>query len=98
MLKLKFFATLVAFALATVMANAQEVKVDNFFSAPTEYVELGNYKLYKASLQQVNEWFENSSQTDSLFVLNKVIEGRDANKYFVIKYYWRNGQKKTRGV
>jgi hypothetical protein len=92
--KVKFFATMVAFALATVMANAQEVKVDNLFSAPTEYVELGNYKLYKASLQQVNEWFENSSQTDSLFVLNKVIEGRDANKYFVIKYYWRNGQKK----
>jgi hypothetical protein len=90
----KMIATAVAFALVAVCANAQEVKVDNNkFAVPTDYVELGNYKFYTASMEQVVEWFNKSSQ-DSLFVLNETKETSSSIQYFVTKYYWREGKKK----
>ena len=91
----KIFATLVAVVLVAISASAQEVSVDNSkFSTPTEYVELGTYKFYRMSVDKVVEWFNKNQQADSLFVLNKVVEAKDANKYFVTKYYWRDGVKK----
>ena len=90
-----FFATLVVMALVAISANAQEVRTDNNkFSASTSYVELGNYKFYTCSMEQVVEWFSKSAQTDSLFVLDDVKETASSIQYFVTKYYWRDGKKK----
>ncbi len=91
----KIFTTLVAVALVAISASAQEVRTDNNkFSASTNYVELGNYKFYTCSMEQVVEWFSKSSQTDSLFVLDNIKETASSIQYFVTKYYWRDGAKK----
>ena len=82
-------------ALVAISASAQEVRTDNNkFSASTSYVELGNYKFYTCSMEQVVEWFSKSAQTDSLFVLDDVKETASSIQYFVTKYYWRDGKKK----
>jgi hypothetical protein len=76
---------LAVFALVSICASAQES------------INVGGLELRKGmNHQQVVEWFEGSSQQDVLFVLERTeTSSAGAKKYFVTKYFWREGKKKV---